>query len=138
MNDPTRANRAIRFKIRTANQGPEREECQNFTARAADLRAKELELKPTDLSRCPDEKFPSFSESENYRRKPFRQAQGRELVEGQREQSRLGFESPRSLFSPVGPILWDGEHRFPNNVCPEKLSPTKAWQIHPIKLLAER
>ena len=25
----------------------------------------------------------------------------------------------------------------PNNVGPEKLRPTKAWEIHPIKLLAE-
>jgi hypothetical protein len=25
-----------------------------------------------------------------------------------------------------------------NNVGPEKLRPTKAWEIHPIKLLAER
>jgi len=34
--------------------------------------------------------------------------------------------------------FWDGEHRFPNNVGPEGLRPTKAWEIHPIKLLAER
>jgi hypothetical protein len=34
-------------------------------------------------------------------------------------------------------LFWDGEHRFPNNVGPEKLRPTKAWEIHPIKLLAE-
>jgi hypothetical protein len=26
----------------------------------------------------------------------------------------------------------------PNNVGPEGLRPTKAWEIHPIKLLAER
>jgi len=37
-----------------------------------------------------------------------------------------------------GPLFWDGEHRFPNNVGPEGLRPTKAWEIHPIKLLAER
>ena len=30
------------------------------------------------------------------------------------------------------------EHRFPNNVAPELLEPTKALKIHPIKLLAER
>jgi hypothetical protein len=37
-----------------------------------------------------------------------------------------------------GSLLWDGEHRFPNNVGPKKLRPTKAWEIHPIKQLAER
>jgi hypothetical protein len=35
-------------------------------------------------------------------------------------------------------LLWDGEHRSPNNVGPEVLRPTKAWEIHPIQLLAER
>ena len=40
--------------------------------------------------------------------------------------------------SMTGSLFWDGEHRFPNNVGPEKLRPTKAWEIHPIKLLAER
>jgi len=35
-------------------------------------------------------------------------------------------------------LFWDGEHRFPNNVGPGKLRPTKAGEIHPIKLLAER
>jgi hypothetical protein len=38
----------------------------------------------------------------------------------------------------TGSLFWDGEHRFPNNVGPEVLRPTKAWEIHPIKLLAER
>jgi hypothetical protein len=37
-----------------------------------------------------------------------------------------------------GSLLWDGEHRAPNNVALEGLRPTKAWEIHPIKLLAER
>jgi hypothetical protein len=37
-----------------------------------------------------------------------------------------------------GSLLWDGEHRFPNNVGPTTLRPTKAWEIHPIKQLAER
>jgi hypothetical protein len=37
-----------------------------------------------------------------------------------------------------GSLLWDGEHRFPNNVGPKTLRPTKAWEIHPIKQLAER
>jgi len=40
--------------------------------------------------------------------------------------------------SVTGSLLWDGEHRFPTNVGPEGLRPTKAWEIHPIKLLAER
>jgi hypothetical protein len=37
-----------------------------------------------------------------------------------------------------GSLLWDGEHRFPNNVGAEGVMPTKAWEIHPIKQLAER
>ncbi|MEY2562246.1 MAG: hypothetical protein QOH88_439 [Verrucomicrobiota bacterium] len=40
--------------------------------------------------------------------------------------------------SVTGTLLWDGEHRAPHNVGPEGLRPTKAWEIHPIKLLAER
>jgi len=40
--------------------------------------------------------------------------------------------------SVTGSLLWDGEHRSPNNVGPEGLRPTKAWEIHPIELLAER
>jgi len=34
-----------------------------------------------------------------------------------------------------GSLLWDGEHRNPNNVGPKKpadIRPTKAWEIHPI------
>ncbi len=34
-----------------------------------------------------------------------------------------------------GSLLWDGEHRNPNNVGPKKpedLRPKKAWEIHPI------
>jgi hypothetical protein len=38
----------------------------------------------------------------------------------------------------AGSLLWDGEHRFPNTVGPEGLQPAKAWEIHPIKQLAER
>lgn len=47
------------------------------------------------------------------------------------------FKTPVPVFV-TGSLLWDGEHRFPDNVGPEKLRPTKAWEIHPIKLLAER
>jgi hypothetical protein len=55
------------------------------------------------------------------------------------EKTKLAeFESPRPPFPRVRSLLWDGEHRFPNNVGPEKLSPTEAWEIHPIKRLAER
>ena len=35
----------------------------------------------------------------------------------------------------TGSLLWDGEHRNPNNVGPKKpvdIRPTKAWEIHPI------
>lgn len=39
--------------------------------------------------------------------------------------------------SMTGSLFWDGEHRFPDNVGPETLRPTKAWEIHPIKLVAE-
>jgi hypothetical protein len=50
---------------------------------------------------------------------------------------------PRLFVTPVpvtvtGSFLWDGEHRSPNTVGPEGLQPTKAWEIHPIKQLAER
>ena len=38
----------------------------------------------------------------------------------------------------AGSLLWDGEHRAPNTVGPEGLQPAKAWEIHPIKQLAER
>jgi hypothetical protein len=38
----------------------------------------------------------------------------------------------------TGSLLWDGEHIAPNNVGPKGLRPTKAWEIHPIKQLAER
>jgi hypothetical protein len=38
----------------------------------------------------------------------------------------------------TGSLLWDGEHRSPNTVGPEGLRPSKAWEIHPIKQLAER
>jgi hypothetical protein len=31
-----------------------------------------------------------------------------------------------------------GEHRSPNTVGREGLQPAKAWEIHPIKLLAEQ
>jgi hypothetical protein len=47
------------------------------------------------------------------------------------------FKTPVPV-SVTGSLLWDGEHRFPNNVGPEVLRPKKAWEIHPIKLLAER
>lgn len=47
------------------------------------------------------------------------------------------FVSPVAV-SVTGSLFRDGEHRFPNNVGPEGLRPTKAWEIHPIKLLAER
>jgi len=38
----------------------------------------------------------------------------------------------------TGSLLWDGEHRSPTSVGPEGLQPAKAWEIHPIKQLAER
>jgi len=47
------------------------------------------------------------------------------------------FKTPVPVFV-TDSLLWDGEHRSPNNVGPEGLRPTKAWEIHPIKLLAER
>jgi hypothetical protein len=37
-----------------------------------------------------------------------------------------------------GSLLRDGEHRFPNTVGPEGSQPAKAWEIPPIKELAER
>jgi hypothetical protein len=47
------------------------------------------------------------------------------------------FKRPVPVFV-TGSLFWDGEHRSPHNVGPEVLRPTKAWEIHPIKLLAER
>jgi len=47
-------------------------------------------------------------------------------------------EGGRPPFPPVGYLLRNGEHRFPNNIGPEELRPTKTWEIHPIKLLSER
>ena len=38
----------------------------------------------------------------------------------------------------TGSLLWDGEHQSPNTVGPEGLQPAKAWEIHPIKQLADR
>lgn len=38
----------------------------------------------------------------------------------------------------TGSLLWDGEHRNPNNVGPKKphdIRPKKAWEIHPIRAL---
>jgi hypothetical protein len=32
-----------------------------------------------------------------------------------------------TTLSDCGSLLWDGEHRFPNNVTPKPLRPTKAW-----------
>jgi hypothetical protein len=35
----------------------------------------------------------------------------------------------------TGSLLWDGEHRNPHNVGPQKpldIRPTKAWEMHPI------
>jgi hypothetical protein len=35
----------------------------------------------------------------------------------------------------TGSLLWDGEHRNPNNSGPKKpvdIRPKKAWEIHPI------
>ena len=37
-----------------------------------------------------------------------------------------------------GSLLWDSEHRAPNNVGPEGLRPTKAWEIHPSLSAAKR
>jgi hypothetical protein len=48
------------------------------------------------------------------------------------------------LFNPpvpvdvTGSLLWDGEHRAPNNVGTAELKPKKAWEIHPIRELRER
>jgi len=47
------------------------------------------------------------------------------------------FDPPVSI-TVTGSLLWDGAHRSPNTVGPEGLQPAKAWEIHPIKQLAER
>jgi hypothetical protein len=60
------------------------------------------------------------------------------LQEETEKTESAAFESLRPPFPPVKSLLWDGEHRFPNNVGSGELRHTKAWEIHPIKLIAER
>jgi hypothetical protein len=67
---------------------------------------------------------------------PERRADIRAILKNHKNVKGL-FVTPVHV-SMTGSLFWDGEHRFPNNVGPEKLRPTKAWEIHPIKLLAER
>jgi hypothetical protein len=67
---------------------------------------------------------------------PQRRADIRAILKNHKNVKGL-FVTPVPV-SMSGSLFWDGEHRFPNNVGPEKLRPTKAWEIHPIKLLAER
>lgn len=67
---------------------------------------------------------------------PQRRADIRAILKNHKNVKGL-FVTPVPV-SVTGSLLWDGEHRFPDNVGPEKLRPTKAWEIHPIKLLAER
>jgi hypothetical protein len=72
------------------------------------------------------------------KRSPFpqRRADIRKILRTHQNVNGL-FVKPVAV-SITGSLFWDGEHRFPNNVGPEGLRPTKAWEIHPIKLLAER
>jgi hypothetical protein len=49
-----------------------------------------------------------------------------------------GLFDPPVPVTVTGSLLWDGEHGSPNTVGPEGLQPAKAWEIHPIKQLAER
>ena len=67
---------------------------------------------------------------------PQRRADIRKILKNHQNVNGL-FVTPVAV-SVTGSLFWDGEHRFPNNVGPEGLRPTKAWEIHPIKLLAER
>jgi hypothetical protein len=67
---------------------------------------------------------------------PQRRADIRKILKNHQNVNGL-FVTPVPV-SVTGSLFWDGEHRFPNNVGPEGLRPTKAWEIHPIKLLAER
>jgi hypothetical protein len=47
------------------------------------------------------------------------------------------FNPPVAVYV-TGSLLWDGEHRAPNNVGAAELKPKKAWEIHPINGLTER
>ena len=67
---------------------------------------------------------------------PQRRADIRKILKNHQNANGL-FVTPVAV-SVTGSLFWDGEHRFPNNVGPEGLRPSKAWEIHPIKLLAER
>jgi hypothetical protein len=74
----------------------------------------------------------------NPNRSPFpqRRAGIRAIVANHRNVDGL-FDPPVPV-TVTGSLLWDGEHRSPNTVGPEELQPAKAWEIHPIKQLAER
>jgi hypothetical protein len=67
---------------------------------------------------------------------PQRRADIRKILKNHKNVNGL-FVTPVAV-SVTGSLLWDGEHRFPNNIGPEGLRPATAWEIHPIKLLAER
>ena len=74
----------------------------------------------------------------NPSRSPFPQRRSdiRKILANHRNENGL-FVKPVAI-QVSGSLLWDGEHRAPNNVGPEGLRPTKAWEIHPVKLLTER
>jgi hypothetical protein len=67
---------------------------------------------------------------------PQRRAGIRAILANHHNENGL-FDTPVAV-TVTGSLLWDGEHRFPNTVGPEGLQPAKAWEIHPIKQLAER
>jgi hypothetical protein len=76
--------------------------------------------------------------SDNPTRSPFPQRRtGIRAILANHENANGLFVTPVPV-TVTGSLFWDGEHRSPNTVGPEGLQPSKAWEIHPIKQLAER
>jgi hypothetical protein len=67
---------------------------------------------------------------------PQRRKDIRALLANQPNENGL-FNPPVPVYV-TGSLLWDGEHRAPNNVGTAELKPKKAWEIHPIKELKDR
>ncbi len=67
---------------------------------------------------------------------PQRRANIQKILKTHRNERGL-FVKPVAV-AMTGPLFWDGEHRFPRNVGPEVIRPTKAWEIHPVKALTKR
>ncbi|MEP6698195.1 MAG: hypothetical protein ABJB09_00550 [Verrucomicrobiota bacterium] len=67
---------------------------------------------------------------------PARRSDIRTILASHRNENGL-FREPVEV-RVTGSLLWDGEHRAPNNVGPRELRPSKAWEIHPIRQIVAR